>query len=66
MVDMARANHIKVILCSTLPAENFSWRPNITDGMQKIRHLNERVKAYCKANKKHRRRTCGALCIGSD
>lgn len=50
MVDMARANHIKVILCSTLPAENFSWRPNITDGMQKIRHLNERVKAYCKAN----------------
>lgn len=51
MVDMARANHIKVILCSTLPAENFSWRPNITDGMQKIRHLNECVKAYCKANK---------------
>lgn len=50
MVDMARANHIKVILCSTLPAENFSWRPNITDGMQKIRHLNDRVKAYCKAN----------------
>lgn len=51
MVDMARANDIKVILCSTLPAENFSWRPNITDGMQKIRHLNDRVKAYCKANK---------------
>lgn len=51
MVDMARANHIKVILCSTLPAENFSWRPNITDGMQKIRHLNDRVKAYCQANK---------------
>lgn len=51
MVDMARANDIKVILCSTLPAENFSWRPKITDGMQKIRHLNDRVKAYCKANK---------------
>lgn len=51
MVDMARANDIKVILCSTLPAENFSWRPNITDGMQKIRHLNDRVKAYCQANK---------------
>lgn len=50
MVDMARANDIKVILCSTLPAENFSWRPNITDGMQKIRHLNDRVKAYCQAN----------------
>ena len=51
MVDMARANGISVILCSTLPAQYFSWRRDITDGMQKIRHLNNRVKAYCKANK---------------
>ena len=51
MADIARANKIKVILCSTLPAQNFGWRPNITDGMAKIRHLNNRVKAYCAANK---------------
>ena len=51
MVDMARANGIKVILCSTLPAQYFSWRRDITDGMQKIRSLNNRVKAYCKASK---------------
>lgn len=51
MVDMARANGIKVILCSTLPAQTFKWRPEITDAMQKIRHLNNRVKDYCKANK---------------
>lgn len=51
MADMARANKIKVILCSTLPAQNFGWRPAITDGMAKIRHLNNRVKAYCQANK---------------
>ena len=50
MVDMARANKIAVILCSTLPAENFGWRPNITDGMEKIRHLNARVKEYCETH----------------
>ncbi len=51
MVELAKANKIKVILASTLPAEGFNWRPQITDGMDKIRSLNERVKAYAKANK---------------
>lgn len=50
MVEMARFHKIKVILASCLPARNFGWRPNITDGMQKIRSLNARVKAYAKAN----------------
>ena len=51
MVDMARANKIKVILTSCLPAGAFPWRPEITDAMQKIRHLNARVEAYAKLNK---------------
>jgi len=51
MAELARANNIKVILASCLPARNFGWRPQITDGMAKIRHLNERVKAYAKAHK---------------
>lgn len=51
MADMARANGIKVILCSTLPAQYFSWRRDITDGMQKIRRLNNRIKAYCAEHK---------------
>ncbi|MGN0070192.1 MAG: SGNH/GDSL hydrolase family protein [Prevotella sp.] len=51
MVELARANKIKVILCSTLPARNFLWRPEIKDAMQKIRSLNKRVEAYAKANK---------------
>ena len=34
-----------------LPAGGFSWRPSITDSMEKIRHLNARVQAYAKANK---------------
>ena len=46
MVDIARANGIQVVLASCLPAEGFSWRPEITDAMEKVRSLNARVKAY--------------------
>ena len=51
MTELARAHKIKVILTSTLPARNFGWRPNITDGMKKIRSLNARIKEYAKKNK---------------
>lgn len=51
MCDLAKANKIKVILTSCLPAEFMPWRPSVKDVMAKIRHLNERVKAYAKANK---------------
>lgn len=51
MVDIARANGIKVILASCLPAGGFGWRPSITDAMPKVKSLNERVKAYAKQNK---------------
>ena len=51
MVELARFHKCKVILTSCLPAGGFSWRPAIKDSMSKIRHLNERVKAYAKANK---------------
>lgn len=51
MVELARYHKAKVILTSCLPAGGFGWRPNIKDSMDKIRSLNERVKAYAKANK---------------
>ena len=51
MVDIARANKIKVVLTSCLPAGGFSWRPEVTDAMAKIRRLNARVQAYAKKNK---------------
>lgn len=51
MVELARYNKIKVILTSCLPAAGFSWRMSIENSMDKIRHLNERVKAYAKENK---------------
>ncbi len=46
MVDLARANNIKVILTTTLPAAKFGWNPRITDGAEKIAHLNARIKSY--------------------
>lgn len=49
MVDIARANGIRVVLASCLPAEGFSWRPEVTDAMDKIRNLNKRVQAYAEA-----------------
>ncbi len=51
MVELAKANKIKVILASCLPAGGFNWRPNIKDAMEKIQKLNARVQAYAKANK---------------
>lgn len=46
MVDIARANGIKVILTSCLPAGGFRWNRSIEDSMDKIRSLNARVKEY--------------------
>lgn len=51
MVEMAKANHIKVILTSCLPARFMPWRKELPNVMDKIRHLNARVKAYAKKNK---------------
>jgi len=50
MVEIARANGIKVILTTTLPAAAFGWNPNITDAPQKIASLNKRIRKYAEAN----------------
>ena len=39
MVDLAKANHIQVVLASILPAEKFPWRPDIQP-VEQIRQLN--------------------------
>lgn len=51
MVELAKANNIKVVLTSTLPAAKFGWNPNIKDAAQKIASLNQRIKTYAE---KHR------------
>ena len=49
MAELAKANHIKVILCSVLPAFDFPWKPN-QNPVEKIATFNEIIKNYAKAN----------------
>ncbi|MEZ5044782.1 MAG: GDSL-type esterase/lipase family protein [Saprospiraceae bacterium] len=46
MVDIARANSIKVILGSVLPATKFEWRRALGDRSAMIVELNQRIKAF--------------------
>jgi lysophospholipase L1-like esterase len=49
MIELAKANHIKVILCSVLPAYDFPWKPK-QEPIAKIKTLNEILKNYALAN----------------
>ncbi len=49
MTELAKANHIKVVLSSVLPAFAFPWRPAI-DPVPKVKALNEMIKAYADKN----------------
>lgn len=51
MAEIAKANKIKVILTSVLPAAGFRWNKKITDAPDRIEALNAKIKAYAKANK---------------
>jgi lysophospholipase L1-like esterase len=45
MVELARANRIKVVLASIPPAADFNWRPGLKP-IPRIRRLNAWLKAY--------------------
>jgi len=45
MAELAAANHIRVVLCSVLPAFDFPWRPGMTPA-PKVLALNAWIKAY--------------------
>ena len=49
MAELAKANHIKVILCSVLPAYDFPWRTGSFPA-EKIVILNEMIKKFADAN----------------
>mgnify|MGYP001049271129 CR=1 FL=1 len=50
MTEIARANGVKVILCSVLPAYDYPWRPGLEPNI-KIPKLNALIKAYAEENK---------------
>jgi lysophospholipase L1-like esterase len=45
MAEMATANHIKVVLCSVLPAFDYPWQPGLTPA-PKIDAINAWIKDY--------------------
>ena len=49
MAELAKANQIKVILCTVLPAYDFSWKPN-QNPAEKVVALNKMIKKYADAN----------------
>jgi acyl-CoA thioesterase-1 len=49
MSDVARANGIRLVLCSVLPTSDFPWHPGL-DPAPKIRALNTWIKDYAAKN----------------
>jgi lysophospholipase L1-like esterase len=49
MAELAKANSIKVILCSVLPTTNFPWKPNQYPA-EKIVTLNKMIELYAVEN----------------
>jgi lysophospholipase L1-like esterase len=45
MTELAKANHIRVVLCSVMPAFDFPWRPGMTPA-PKVLALNQWIKGY--------------------
>ncbi len=49
MAELAKANNIKIILCSVLPAYDFPWKPN-QNPAEKVIALNKMIKEYADAH----------------
>lgn len=50
MAELAKANEIKVVLCSVLPAAKIPWR-DIKNTPEKVLELNSLIQAYAEANR---------------
>ncbi len=49
MYELAKAHHIKVVICSILPAYAYPWRPDIKPA-QRIVHFNKLLRRYALAH----------------
>ena len=50
MTELAQANHIKVVLCSVLPANQYGWSPEVQPA-DTIIALNELIKDYARSKR---------------
>lgn len=48
MCELAKANNIRPVLCSPLPARSFYWNPSITDAPQQIAILKNLIMQYAR------------------
>lgn len=46
MCEIAKANKIKPVICSVLPAAAYPWRPEVKDSAEQIAALNAMLAAY--------------------
>lgn len=51
MCEIAKANKIKPVICSVLPAAEYPWRPEVKDAAKKVLELNRLLYSYAKKNK---------------
>lgn len=49
MIELARANKVRVVLCAVLPAADFPWRKGL-EPAAKIQALNTRLANYARTN----------------
>lgn len=49
MVEIAKVNNIKAVLCSVLPAYDYPWKQGLNPA-EKIINLNKWIKEYCDKN----------------
>ena len=49
MVNLAKNNNINPVLCSVLPANELTWKPEIKPA-ELVIELNQKLSAYCKTN----------------
>jgi lysophospholipase L1-like esterase len=47
MTEIAKANGIRVVLASVLPAAKYPWRPEVADPATKIEDLNRWMRSFC-------------------
>ncbi len=48
MAQLARANHIRVVLCSVLPSVHYWWHPQLKNPAPRIVRLNRWIRAYAR------------------
>ena len=66
MVELARANKVKPVICSILPANKIGWRKFLGNPTPQILEINAKLQAYAKAHKIPYVDYYGAMVTGED